>query len=458
MKARLKRVIVNPFTVNIKDRLEWLAYQIAGKSIDGFVKNVKKLQAISIKDGIAQPGNVISLGSPERITTKTDANEQLLYFTSASFTNGGESLVFHSDRTGHPNIFIRNLQNGKVKQISDNTGGILKSYVYFDGTPYRGLSKTSPCLHQSSGTIYYIQGRIIFKASSEGHREALAELPDGQMTAYTDISADGKLLCIPTVDERALGGKRQFRSRPTFNIDQRVRRERLNSYLRIYDTDSGKEIATEVVPRAWVTHVQFSPANNNLILYNNEWASLSGVRRMWLYDGKYHFQLRNESETRNANDWVCHEIWSQDGDSIVYHGKDTNGRHFIGKVIPRNGEIVELPLLCGWKQYGHYNLIEPSTLVTDGHFRSPHPKLTLNCPWLCRVNVDWENRKMTWIPLTAHLSSWTSQDAHPHPIIDSASKYVYFNSDREGKLAIYRIPLNTINQRLLASTNGPNIL
>jgi oligogalacturonide lyase len=441
MNARLRSVIVNPFTVNVKNRLERFAQHIAGKSIAESVKNVKELQTIDIKDVTYKTGSFTSLRPPERVTTKIDANEQLLYFTSPCLTRAEESLVFISDRTGHPNIFIRNLQSKKEDQISDNADGILKSYVYFDGTPYRGLSKASPCLHSASGTIYYIQGRIIFKASSEGQRQALAELPDGQMTGYTHISGDGKLLCIPTVDERALDGKKQLSGRPRFNIDERVRREGLNSYLRIYDTESGKEIANEIIPKAWVTHVQFSPVNNNLILYNNEWASQSGIRRMWLYDGKQHVQLRNESENRNANDWVCHEIWSQDGSAIVYHGKDTSGRHFIGKVTPHNGEIIELPLFRRWKQYGHYHLIEPGTLITDGHFRAPHPKLTFNCPWLCRVNVDWKNHKMTWTPLTAHLSSWTSQDTHPHPIIDSASKYVYFTSDRDGSLAIYRISL-----------------
>ncbi|MBK9926895.1 MAG: hypothetical protein IPP66_16615 [Anaerolineales bacterium] len=347
-------------------------------------------------------------------------------------------MIFLSDHTGHPNLFVRDIENGQEKQLSNNTDGLLKSYVYFHGTPYRGLNKASPCVHHESGTVYYIQDRQIYKVSTDSARQVLAELPDGQMTAYTHVSFDGKFLCVPTVDERALDGRKQLRGHPPYNIDERVRHEGLNSYLRIYDTESGKEITTEVIPKAWVTHVQFSPTNSNLILYNNEWAFQSGIRRMWLWDGKRHTQLRDTKDGRSADDWVCHEIWSQDGQDIIYHGKYTNGLHFIGKITPNTGATIELSLPRGWYQYGHYNIDEAGTLVTDGHFRAQYPKLTINCSWLCRVDVDWENREMTWTPLTTHLSSWRSQDAHPHPIIDSASKYVYFTSDRDGKLAIYR--------------------
>jgi len=444
MKARFRRLIVNPFTVSIKNRLERLAQRTIGGFITNSIKDLKEIRTTRVKHGIYQSGSLTSLQPSERITTTINANEQLLYFTTPSLTSNDENLLFLSDRTGHPNIFARNLRTGDERQISNNTNGLLKSYVYFHGTPYRGLSKASPCVHHASGTVYYIQDQMIVKASTDGNRQELAKLPDGQMTAYTHVSANGKLLCVPTTDERALDGRRQLSERPPFNIDERIRREGLNSYLRIYDTDNGKEIVTEIIPKAWVTHVQFSPTNSNLILYNNEWASQSGVRRMWLWNGDKHIQLRSEKDGRNANDWVCHEIWSRDGNDIIYHGKDTSGRHFIGKVNPHNREIIELPLPQGWKQYGHYNLIEPNTLVTDGHFRTPHPKLTLNCPWLCRVDVDWEKHTMIWTPLTAHLSSWASQDAHPHPTIDSTSKYVYFTSDRYGKLAVYRTPFKTL--------------
>jgi hypothetical protein len=194
--------------------------------------------------------------------------------------------VFLSDRTGDPNLFMRDLSSGREWQLSDNRDRILKSYVYFTGSPYRGLGMASPTLDAESGTVYYIQGREIHLTRPGGERQLLATLPEGQMTAYTHVSVDGTRLCVPTVDARALDGDHRLRGHPTYGVARRMRRENLCSYLRVYRTSDGSELACEPVPQAWVTHVQFSPVNPDWILYNHEWGRQAGVRRMWLWDGR----------------------------------------------------------------------------------------------------------------------------------------------------------------------------
>ena len=57
------------------------------------------------------------------------------------------------------------------------------------------------------------------------------------------------------------------------------------------------------------------------------------------------------------------------------------------------------------------------------------------------AEVDWAAGRADWIPLCENGSSWDSQDAHPHPIIDHGQRHVYFTSDRAGKRAIWRVPL-----------------
>lgn len=112
--------------------------------------------------------------------------------------------MFISDRTGHPNLFCRDFESGHEKQLTFNEQGYLKSYVYFDGNPYQGLGKASVSLHSPSKTLYYLQGRDICKVDAQGSHSILAQYPKGQMTAFTHVSADGKRLCVPTTDERAL--------------------------------------------------------------------------------------------------------------------------------------------------------------------------------------------------------------------------------------------------------------
>jgi oligogalacturonide lyase len=219
--------------------------------------------------------------SPRRITAGGAGHDQLLYFTSSSLLADDRRLVVISERTGHPNLFLRDLASGVERQLTHNTNGALKSYVYFNGNPYRGFGKASVSLHAASGTVYYIQGREIRCVDADGRARTLAEYPAGQMTAFTHVSADGSRLCVPTVDARALDDERPLgMPRPDYDIDERVRREHLNSWLRVYDTATGAELRCERVPEAWITHVQFSPRDREQILYNHEWPSDCGIRRI----------------------------------------------------------------------------------------------------------------------------------------------------------------------------------
>lgn len=381
------------------------------------------------------------MSKPERVTEDFDSNEQLLYFTSTSLTSDDGRIVFISDRTGQPNLFDRDLLSGHERQLTANTEGYLKSYVYFDGTPYCGFGKASTSFHDPSGTLFYIQGREIRKIEATGKETTIACYPAGQMTAFTHVSADGKRLCVPTTDEAALDGEKQLSRRPGYNIDERVQKEGLASYLRVYDTSTGEEILCDRVSKCWITHVQFSPVDSDLILYNHEWPSDCGVRRMWLFDGRSHRRLRTEYDGRSRDDWTCHEMWERDGSAIIYHGEFADGRPYIGRVKPDGSNLQEIALKTGCKRYGHFTVGDPNVLVTDGYYQAEGDRDTKGGDWICRLDVNWEESDIQWSPLCRNSSSWNSQDAHPHPIIDHSSKYVYFTSDMDGKRAVYRMRL-----------------
>ncbi len=311
--------------------------------------------------------NLEHLSEHIKITT-SKFNNQLLYFTSTSLLNDDRHIVFLSERFGNPNIFILDINTGSEKQLTYNNEGVLKSYVYFDGTPYKGFGKASISVHAASGKIYFIQGRNIRVVDTLGNVKELAEYPKGQMTAFSHVSSDGKLLCVPTVDERALDGEIRLHGKPDYDIDKRVRSEKLSSYLRIYDTETGKEIICEKVPGAWITHVQFSPIDNNQILYNNEWPSDCGIRRIWLWNGKRHNALRTIGEGRSKEDWTCHEMWERDGSAIIYHGAYKNGLAYVGRLKPDGSKIIEIAFPKGWNRYGHFTEGKSGMLITDGYY------------------------------------------------------------------------------------------
>jgi hypothetical protein len=385
------------------------------------------------------------MNTAKMVVGSDDYNCQLLYFTSSSLLKSDEMIFFISDKTGSPNIFVKNLFDETETKLSNNTNTYMKSYVYFDGELRVGLGKASVSLDANNNIVYYILNNKIMRATLDGDIKILAELPQDQMTAFTHISSDGKLICVPTVDIRALDYETAENNQVPYNIDMRVQEESLNSYIRVFDTESGEEVLCEKVNKAWITHVQFSPIDNNLILYNHEWPAFNcGIRRMWLFDGKNHIPLRNESENRSRNDWTCHEMWSSDGKSIIYHGKYENKISYIGKINIDDLSLTEISIQDNYKTYGHFTISNSGELVSDGYFELDD-KPSDKGEYISLQKVDWENKKINWIPLCKHNSSWKSQDAHPHPIFNHKGDKIYYTSDVSGKLQIYCV--NTISNK-----------
>ena len=373
---------------------------------------------------------------PAQTVVASAANDQLVYFTSTSLLADDNRIVFLSDRAGAVNVFLRDLKTGQDKQLTSNQEGFLKSYVYFDGRPYQGFGRASVSVDAPRGLVYFIQGRNICAVDTNGWQRVLAQYPAGQMTAFTHVSADGTRLCVPTTDARALDEDKPLKGKPDYNIDARVQKEHLSSYLRVYDTATGKELACERVTNAWVTHVQFSPRDNRLILYNHEWCADSGIRRMWLWNGREHLRLRAEGEGRSRTDWTCHEMWERDGSAIIYHGSYHNGPTYIGRVKPDGTGAVEIALPKSWDRYGHFTVGDPGWLVTDGCLVQPGDPGRFGGAWISVLRVDWPAGQYAWQALCRHGSSWTSQDAHPHPIFNHAADAVYFTSDANGRRTI----------------------
>lgn len=380
--------------------------------------------------------------------TNSAGNNQLLYFTSTSLLSDHRGIVFISDRTGHPNLFFQDFKTQAERPLTHHDEGLLKSYVYFGGTPYRGFGKASVSLDAERGLIYYVQGREVRVVDLDGKERCLAVLPPGQMTAFTHVSADGRRLCVPTVDSRALDEERRLPDwMPDFDVDLRVQAEGLCSYLRVFDTGTGRELEATPVPKGWVTHVQFSPVDSSCILYNHEWSRLeSGIRRCWIWNGREHRRLREAGVPQgkwnsSVQDWACHEMWERDGSGIIYHGGYHEGPSFIGWVSATGGTPIEIALPDDWHQYGHFTVGHPGLLVSDGYYQTPETKSGDKGRWLTQLSVDWTKRQIEWIPLVQHRSSWKSQDEHPHPIFDHDCRRIFFTSDFEGRRAIYSLDI-----------------
>lgn len=380
--------------------------------------------------------------------TSQPGNHHHLYFTSSSFTADNRHVLFLSDSgDGSPNVFKLSLEDGTAIQLTDNQDGYMKSYVYYDGRPYRGLAKASPSYNPATHTLLYIQGQEVRLLQVDTlEEETVYTLPDGVMTGFTHLSPDGRLACVPYIDARAFEVGES--DNPFSAIRDRVTQERIESQLLVIDLMSGQaEIWGSQV--GWITHVQFPPGEGRSILYNHEGGMVE--QRIWLYDEGAMSRIRDQSQEREPV-WICHEMWLQHSRGVLYHG--TKGvpndpamkgagldkaasapalqASFVGRFDLDSGNYTELAFPVEMTAYGHFTASsDDRLLVTDGVIdgRTIH---------LC--TPDWANRQLVWTPVCRHDSSFSVQDVHPHPIFSHDDRRILFTSDRaneKGKGQLY---------------------
>jgi hypothetical protein len=246
---------------------------------------------------------------------------------------------------------------------------------------------------------------------------------------------------VPSTDKRTLDGDFPDNKPTVFKPDERVQAENLASRISIYNTETGKLMARTEVLRGWVTHVQFPPDIADVVLYNHEWASHSGVRRMWIWDGESHRPVRNAESGRSADDWVCHEMYTRNGGYIIYHGGYPDGVCVVGRCDPDIGLFSEVALPDGCKRYGHFTMGNGDWLVTDGYYQQSDdpPPPGWGGQWIALLKPDWQSGEIEWRPICRHGSRWRQQDDHPHPVFNHAGDAVFFTSDVTGVRNIYRV-------------------
>ena len=410
--------------------------------------------------------------APERLTER-GWNAQLLYFTGTSQLDDRRLVVIGDrdrpargpyDPEAAVNVFVVDLETGAAEPISANREGVRRSYVYFGGHPERGMAPGSVAAGRRGG-IFYLQDRTIWSANPDDRsRRPLAEIPRGFVTGYAGLSSDATRLCLPAISEAAFADLHA--------IDRTVRELGLASHLWIFDTATGALVDDIVVPGGWVTHVQFHPGDADVLLFNHEWAEDGGERRMWTHDRHGSIAIRSATGDRagvtHRDDDVEHEIWSRDGQSVIYHGTygpsagSLASRSFVGRLAYDTQVIDEVPFPPRFSRYGHIGVGPDGALVTDGfadyEATRPRPPAGARCDgadapgeddggsWISQLDVDWERGAIEWLPIGAHDSTWSSQDAHPHPVFDDAGTSILYTSDVDGFRAVYQIPSARVGQ------------
>jgi WD40 repeat protein len=374
-------------------------------------------------------------------------DDMVPYFTGNSFQSDDKYMIFIRTVNDCNNIWVLNLETSEEKQVTyfTDTNPNALCIHEFRQHDYSALNIASVVLHGKTGKVYFIKDRKLWRFDLNGNGRVLTKLPSKVDISNCHINEAGTKFLLSTVDDRAFDLLDANVSNNRL-IDEYIQQRNLSSHLMIYDTDTGELLMSEKVHSAWVTHAKFSPVDDNIILYNHEWASFDqGLRRIWIFDGRRHIRLRTEGEGRTRNDGVLDEMWEQGTGNIIYHGSYPNGVHFIGRIafknprIPSDYTITEIPLPPECKKYGHFTVSNDNLLVSDGYYMAPGDKESGSGEWITLFKPDWEKKTVEVKPLCRHRSSWKNQEAHPHPVFNHAANAVFFTSDFEGHRAVYKV-------------------
>ena len=332
------------------------------------------------------------------------AHSYHLYFTNPGWWDDGRRLLLGSDRGNSSNLYSLELASGEITRLTNNPPGVAVDYQGVCVNPVRDEA------------YFWMQRRLIAIDLRHGEQRTLFTCPDGWNAGGTNCTADGRFVCgtmsrpvdVGPVDLGAgyIGFREIFEAHP------------LHRVIRV--PTEGADQQPEVLHEEynWITHVNTSPTQPQLLTFCHEGPWHLVDQRMWVLDmsaGRV-WKLRPQQ----PGEAVGHEYWMTDGQTLGYHGKH-GGEAFYGFIRYDNTERIELPFP---QDSNHFHSNTPELIVADG------PQLGLT-PYvlLCRFDgTRFEGPRV----LCVHRGSRHIQHLHIHPRFTPDGQQVLFTADPRG--------------------------
>jgi oligogalacturonide lyase len=255
------------------------------------------------------------------IQLSREPGSESLYFNLNPFTPDGKKMVF----TTPDGISTINLQTRRIEPVVEGRVGILM-------------------VGRKTGDVYYYRfnGRNPFRPQKHiiyatdlntKATRVVATLPPDAFPVT--INCDETILAGTITDWGKLTNRPSFHYEPNLTPDQRrVRKgemftrrfgEHLPMKLLFLNLKTGK-IKTFDRSTAWLNHLQFSPADPNLLLFCHE-GPWQDVNRIWLIhsDGT---GLRLVQKRTMVMEIAGHEFWGPDGQTVWYDLQTPRGEDF----------------------------------------------------------------------------------------------------------------------------------
>lgn len=355
-------------------------------------------------------------GVTVRQLTNYLAHSYHLYFTEPGWWDNNTRLLFGSDRGNCANLYSMELGSGEITRITHNPPGAASSYQGVGINPTRDEA-------------YFWRDRKLTAIDLHtGEERILFSCPDGWNAHGSNCSADGRWVYGAMSQAIDVGpvdlGAGYVGFREIFEAHA------LNRVIRV--STAGENNIPEVLHEEpnWIGHVNTSPTQPHLLTFCHEGPWHLVNQRMWVLDMRA--GTPEKLRPQEPGEAVGHEYWMNDGETIGYHGKRTNGEAFYGFIQWDNSHRIELPFPL---DSNHFHSNTPDLIVADGPQKGLTPHVLL-----CRFDGQAFDGPRV---LCIHRGSRHIQHLHIHPRFTPDGTQVLFTADPKGygQLFLVDVPL-----------------
>jgi oligogalacturonide lyase len=342
-------------------------------------------------------------GARVRQLTGDGSDNVHLYFTSESFVEGSNRIVFGSNRTGKFQHYMLEIREKKLTQLTDG----------------QDIGPTMACLG-GGGHLIYFDGPVLhsLKLDTLVDRE-LYRVPDGWEPHLPTCTASGEYVAFCYKEKRAVS---TLTNVIYSAMDETYYQHPPCVIMRLH-TGNGKAAAVWGEPN-WISHVLIHPTQPDTILFCHEGGG-AVKQRMFILDVSA--KLARTAQPlcpMRPGEFTVHEYFTRGGEVGYQYEVERGGKmEYYNALVRTDGTWVRQYQLPGPRP-GHIQSNTDNTLIVgDRGFLSPTDK-----------DGSFYMSLMTHANGYAHLrrlcryQPGPTQFSHGHPVFSRDDQWVLYNS------------------------------
>lgn len=342
-------------------------------------------------------------GARVRQLTDGGCDNVHLYFTTDSFVEGSNLVVFGSNRTGKYQHYLMDIAAKKITQLTNGDK----------------ISPTQACLTRG-GHLLYFDGSVLHSLKVDTLKDQeLYRVPEGWEPHLPTCTANGEYIAFCYKEKLAVSTLTNV----IYSSMEETYYQHPTSVIMRINTANGKAQAVWG-ERNWISHVLIHPTNPDTIMFCHEGGG-AVKQRMWMLDCSV--KLARTAVPlcpMRPGEFTVHEYFTRGGEVGYQYEVERNGQmEWYNAFVRSDGTWVRQYQLPGPRPGHIQSNTDNSLVVGDRGFLSRDDKMgSFYISLMTHGNGHAKTRR-----LCRHQPGPT-QFSHGHPVFSWDDQWVLFNS------------------------------